>query len=291
MDLESQDYWKFLQNLVLSLDLTTVVRWHGYLKAYVLREMIQAAPHIFISASLHSDECFGMAAFDSLCNGNLAVLSAWGGHLDLYRNFKGQVELVPVRGSNKGPFISPVDFSEQLQKCFELFCQGRLDGRKRRIPRNYGFKAILGQLDKAIENRTFEKKRLLPSVWLKELHKQVGKLNVSANSPIPHVYEGYNDPLAQGVFECYGMLRPRPIEDPVELRKKHFLIMPWVEFDPKFGKIKVEDPHRGFAEAVFKCDSRVCYNVYSVIGMPMPVWPVSEDVLVWLLEHGYAYPL
>src|SRR5581483_11473012 len=105
MGFRMKNYLGFLRRLSRALGIDDRVRWRGFVRRERLDPLIARRPHVFVSARLHSDEDFGVAALKSLCAGQPAVLSAWGGHLDLRRRFPGQVRLVPVYRSGIGPFV------------------------------------------------------------------------------------------------------------------------------------------------------------------------------------------
>ncbi|MEQ1878947.1 MAG: glycosyltransferase, partial [Bdellovibrionia bacterium] len=110
MGLYASFYSAYLRKLVKLLGLQKYVRFRGYRKRELIQREIQRRRHIAVSASLHSDENFGMAPFRSLIFGNLAVLTRWGGYSDFSERFGSQVFPVEAEESAKGPYVDPLKF-------------------------------------------------------------------------------------------------------------------------------------------------------------------------------------
>jgi glycosyltransferase involved in cell wall biosynthesis len=85
-----------LRRAARALGVERRVRLHGHVDPARLDSILGVQKPVFISLSTHLDENFGVAAFKALQLGCPAVLSAWGGHLELKRMFPDRVWLVPV---------------------------------------------------------------------------------------------------------------------------------------------------------------------------------------------------
>jgi len=109
MGRNSGNYASYLRTLVKSLGLTSQVVWNGYVsKERPITNWRTQGICSSARACIRTRD-FGLAALMFLLHGGRAVLSAWGGHLDLKRNFRSSTVLVPVRSSTAGPFLNPHD--------------------------------------------------------------------------------------------------------------------------------------------------------------------------------------
>lgn len=90
-----------------------------FLMGFKAREEIYqvlGSDHIFVSASTHSDENFGMAAMRSLAIGGRAVLTDWGGHTEFKKHHAERVRLVDVRFENNRPVVDPELFAMKMRE-------------------------------------------------------------------------------------------------------------------------------------------------------------------------------
>ncbi|HEX4925145.1 MAG TPA: glycosyltransferase, partial [Bdellovibrionales bacterium] len=109
MNLHTPNLGRRLKALAKRLGVEALIEWRGHCESATLEREVYSKHHVFVSASLHADENFGLAAFRSLCSGNPAALTRWGAHTDLYRKFRGRVRLARVYRGSHGPFVSPLE--------------------------------------------------------------------------------------------------------------------------------------------------------------------------------------
>jgi glycosyltransferase involved in cell wall biosynthesis len=284
MAVGATDYSLVLMSLVKELKLESFVHWHGFVRREILQDLVQAAHHIFVTASLHSDECFGMAAFDSLLHGNSAVLTDWGGHQDLSHKFRNLVTLVPVQMSKRGPFISPFDLANKIVISLLTYAEIKKKRRKFRLPKYYGLDSITTSLRKAIHLLAPEPKVLEPTLWAKKVHAQVKSFNSIAGLHKLHIYSNYSDPLVEPIFLCYGM--SPSVNSALQAHGKFVWAPPWVEFDRIARKVTVHDPHRGLFELTLKIKSKLYFRIRQIGRNHVDI---PEAGLTWLIQLGCVY--
>ena len=90
LGIEEKAYLEKCQKLVNDLDLNEYIFFKGFQSRENIQDELKNG-FIFVSASTHSDENFGMALFRSLLMGAPAVISPWGGHLEFKDYFDKQL--------------------------------------------------------------------------------------------------------------------------------------------------------------------------------------------------------
>ncbi len=83
---------------------------------------ILGTEHIFVSASTHSDENFGMAAMRSLSVGGKAVLTAWGGHYNFQTHHPDRVLLAKIILDGGRPRVDSHHLSYNMEKMLASSC-------------------------------------------------------------------------------------------------------------------------------------------------------------------------
>ncbi len=283
-------YRLMLDKLSVTLGIQHLIRWHGYVQNDHLKSVIQRVPHVLVSPSLYSEECFGLAAFDSLIRGNFAVLSAWGGYLDLRRHFCSQVELVPVFRSIQGPFVSPFDLADRIFTQMNRVQQG--GGQQRLPPQCYLSSAISDQVSRLIFRMTRPKskvKKLGMGTWLIQVQRQIRALNPSLETALRNVelriYEGYGDPLVHEAFRAYGMRRKLQSFRLARFRSPRAWIAPWVDISRR--AIVIRDPHRGRQKLVCVAGRRsASVKVYGFKANQRKLGLLDAK---WLYDRGYLF--
>lgn len=233
MSRQDQGYEIFLKDLVKKLKLDHRIRFNGFQDRGTIQKWLNEKKSIFVAPSLHSDENFGMAAFQSLIGGHLAVLSDWGGHSDFKKYFSKQVYLCPIYKTPAGPFLNPAEFKSHLVQAVTDYVQDISD----LMPTNYLFESILQQ-NKNILKFKSQKQSLLQSseaadLILSKIPKNPSKLDQG-------IFESYEDPLAHLFLSTYGMENQIP-----DASARRFFV-PWLFADN--SKTIVQDPHRGSFE-------------------------------------------
>lgn len=250
-----QDYLKILKHLVDHFGLSDSIFFHGFVAREELAKIINASRKIFVAPSLHSDENFGMAAFRCLVDGHFAVISDWGGHVDLKENFKDQVELTDVYRSQYGPFINPSNLASKIKSTIEKYNSIQT---QEKVPVYYSLQSIVAQKAELLrkesqKNETDEvlnPSAVADTIFYKDRESEM------------KIFGGYADSLAHHFFSAYGM------KDDVEYSHggdSQISLFPWtIENQDQFF---VHDPHRG-----------------------QIIFPKSEEhSLFWLLKNGFAY--
>lgn len=228
MAIPSTETLKNLKELTEKLNIQSRVFFHGHQPREDLYHYLNLTPHIFVSASLHSDENFGMAAFRSLCLGVNAILSNWGGHTDFASHFENQVQYVSVSDSERGPFVNPSELAE-LMTSSKTNEQMALN-----IPLYYQAESLFNTLDTIMNSTHSETRDLEPSALSLAVWEQQNEI---AGETLSRAFRDYQDPLARAFFRLYGaQVAPTSTHPPQRL-------VPWVK---KQGTgFQVIDPHRG----------------------------------------------
>lgn len=235
MGFGSTDYGERLRAIAAELRLGGHVSFRGHVSRNELYESLSGRAHVFVSASLHSDENFGMAAFRSLCGGNTALLSDWGGHADFESRFPDRVTLVPVRHSDEGPFICPRDLALGLLAAIKTYFGTRMP----LFPDAYRESHVSNELAKLALSRRGRKEPLLLSDAARRILVN-RETHASQNARSTRIFEGYRDPLAHSFFRAYGAREMAPAEFGIN---QSFFLVPWAQVNG--SEIFCDDPHRG----------------------------------------------
>lgn len=109
----SQGYLEYLYATVKQLKINDLVE---FLPTVAVEKMEEELRHgVFLSPSTHSDENFGLVAYRALKKGTPAILSYWGGHIDLNSYFSN-IEYVDVFETSSGPEVNPYQIAKKLLK-------------------------------------------------------------------------------------------------------------------------------------------------------------------------------
>ena len=231
MGREDQEYKSYLKKLLKTLNLESRVHFQGFKDRSFIQDWLEKKKSIFIIPSLHSDENFGMAVFQSLIKGHLAILSDWGGHTDFKEFFPKQVYLSLVYKTPHGPFLNPLNLKDLFLKAITDY-NNDISGP---IPKNYLFESIL-EKNKAIINNRSDDHRILRSSEAADLIFK--KIPANPTKLDQRIFESYLDPLAHLYLQAYGM--KNTLESNSD---KNNYIAPWISQND--AKTLVQDPHRG----------------------------------------------
>ncbi|MFI5350001.1 MAG: glycosyltransferase family 4 protein [Elusimicrobiota bacterium] len=273
MGFRMRSYSAYLRSLARRLRIEKRIAWRGFLPARELRRAL-AGRHVFVSPSLHSDEDFGTAALTSLLTGNSAVLSDWGGHSDLKKNFPGQVRLVRSVDSDLGPYVPADRLARAILKALRqarapgaparskrLYsvreCARRLIRRSRIAPPLSGKASPLSGLARSLIDRTSR---------LRKKSQAIPYASSGANPYAPMIFASYGDENSKPFFEAYGLVRR--VRRSRGTSMKGLAPVPWMKLSKRL--IVALDPHRGR-------------------------WTLRRDKIPeaalasWLLSNGLAY--
>ncbi len=260
MGAKISDYRSWLEQLVKRLGLSDAVVFRGFMERAELNAALSARNHVLVSASLHSDENFGMAAFRSLSQGMPAVLSAWGGHHDLARYFPaGQTQLVDVRVTDAGPVLSPHEFARQMGLAAE---STRLSPA---IPEHYLGERITREYLRlaTLPSDFHSNEKLIFSTLAERVNESRARILADSKDPMK-IFSGYADPLARPFFEHYAGGAKAGVTTQTGVSHLGVRPVPWVESEGE--AFVVNDPHRG----VFRA-------------------PLSDEGLDQLYRWGFAF--
>jgi glycosyltransferase involved in cell wall biosynthesis len=203
MGLEFPNYLAHLRRLATRFGVDDRIVFHGHVPRARLRQILCSTPHVFVSPSVHSDENFGMAAFRSLCLGNPAVLTRWGGHADFADEFPGQVRYIDVSESSQGPAIDATELAralkERLSDCGVTlhddvpvaYQPAHLADRLRRLA-----------IEEAPKGGGLRYSKLAEGIL-------AARARYFLDSPRGcKIFASYSDPMATPIFRAYGM-KPR----------------------------------------------------------------------------------
>lgn len=240
MAIQQQNHFEFLTRLTKDLNLTDKIKFHGHVDRSQINKFLAEKSCVGVSASLHSDENFGMAVFQQLLHGNRVLISDWGGHSDFAGYFPGRVDYITVQNSDFGPAVSADAVADGLLRALqpsetsniilpEIF-ELRYQAQKclHNVSPSYNSE-VLNFSDLA--NRIFEQKKQFPHPT--------------------KIFSGYNDPLFIQVSNCY-----------VGKSKHSFhqgnTPVPWALLQQNI--FRIEDPHKGTIELTF---AELPANAYS----------------------------
>lgn len=272
MGLRSNTTLRSLKKLALELKIAQRVTWNGFQTPQVIATFMRRNPCIFVSCSLHSDDEFGLAAHEALCAGTPALLSHWGGHLELARRFPEQVQLIPVHPSPTGPFIDPAEMSA-LGKTQFLHTPPATDKTF------WETAELLSKLlSSLVKTRRSPLKNLKASRYFSALQTQSRKLR---NKRFPRqLFQSYSDPKAVPIFKAYGMKKSPRKRDAIP----H--LVPWAEVTS--SHIRIRDPHRGFLTQILNNKNRQNKDLEIILLSGAKI-RISKTQAKWLWDRGYLF--
>jgi len=225
-----KDYLLFLKKLTGDLGLEGKVFFKGHYPREKLYEELHNSRVVLLTASLHSDENFGMALFRGLLLGQRVVCSDWGGHADFQAHFPKQTKLVPVRQTKKGPQVSPFEFAKMIgEGLHDLAVLPR-------IPQHYDPLTLSLKIQSLACEKIFSFNLLKRSSFAEKIHEKRAMFLASPQSKGCKVFEDYFDELSKPLFESYGMKNSRS-------QGVTYKLPPWVVINKE--EITVDDYHRG----------------------------------------------
>ena len=154
--------------------------------------------HVFLSASTHSDENFGMAAMRSLALGGRAVLSAWGGHFNFKIHHPNEVQLVRVHLDSGKPFLHSSDFAREME-----YFLNKTDMRVDKSLAKYFYESsVVDEFCKLHRDRPkYNQAPLVPTLLGKKIFQQ--QLHYESSGFKQKAFSGYDDVIFQALTEAY----------------------------------------------------------------------------------------
>ncbi len=278
MGLRFPDYGAYLRDLTGSLGLDLVVTWHGFKPREWLFDHVHLAPHILVSATLHSDENFGSSILASLVNGHQVVTTAWGGHLEFLQWFPNQLVLAPVHRSSMGPVVDSVSLSDSILRATHRLAFALVnDAELARARAAFSRDSVARRTYDSLHQRSGAPMPLMRSPT--QLHLEERRIQFGGTRKI---YADYADPAAQTFFEAYGM------KEPLTFREQGtYVLPPWVRYANDV--LHVDDPHRGRQR--FDIDASHSRELDVWFCPSMSAFRLPADLVKTLAMHGYAFQL
>ncbi len=155
--------------------------------------------HIFVSASTHSDENFGMALMRSLSGGATAVVSDWGGHKVFGQHAKKNIiKLCPVSFVHSRPVVDSHAFADLMRE--SLIDYGHDD--RNHVPTCFYSKCVVNQLKGLILEYQLSPKPVQLSTEARKLHEQQNEYESIGLKQ--KAFSSYDDPIAQLFLKAYA---------------------------------------------------------------------------------------
>ncbi|MCR9202940.1 MAG: glycosyltransferase [Halobacteriovoraceae bacterium] len=199
MEWKDDGYQAFLNQIIASENIKDI-NFYGFVNRETIKSTWRGKPFVFCTASLHSDENFGMAALSALELGGRLVLTDWGGHKNFAEHFPERVDLVPVYHQNLGPFLQIDELQKTLEKSLNALCENSS------IKSPFCLYRISQRLGESLENY-FSSNRSDAIKVLKLTRDLVEKRKYFYAQDKKHlqkVFENYQDSNAQIFFQAYG---------------------------------------------------------------------------------------
>lgn len=257
MGMPETGYDQYLNELSHALEIAPFIKFEGFQSRSWVQEKLNEKKWIFIAPSLHSDENFGMAAFQCLSQKHSAVLSDWGGHADFKKYFPDQVILTPVLKTPLGPSIDVNELAKSLYAAAKQYSTNATTIKDS----VYYFKSLV-QNNTELALSEFGTSTHLTASEVAEKILQRAESSDLKNSP--KIFDSYADSLSTPFFEAYGMNFSTSTKPSAGKNKW----VPWVE--KKNNKIEVTDPHKGHficpepadskASSLWLADRAWCYD-------------------------------
>jgi glycosyltransferase involved in cell wall biosynthesis len=171
------------------------------MKGFQPRELIYSnlgEGHIFISASTHSDENFGMAALRSLAVGGKLVLSSWGGHKEFKEHCPDRVWLSDVVFEYSRPQITSDNFALKLSESLKA----NIEKKTSALPEYFMPINISIRFNSILNNLRFTDKALIPTDLGKKISQQ--QIQFEREGEIQKSFRGFDDPLLLKLLLAYA---------------------------------------------------------------------------------------
>lgn len=201
LGLKSANYLDQLKSLTHKLDLSKEVIFHGFIDREQIPKHFTAGNNIFLSASLHSDENFGVSVFRALSRGHNCIISDWGGHRDYLEHFPALVRLVKTTVNKSGPHVEYQLFYQCLIYALE---DKSYINRSPYRPSYYCLEKISLSLNSLLEsskkNKKFSFTPLAKQIYKNRLYfKEKNKNNKDCQ-----IYSNHYDPLMHLIYSEYS---------------------------------------------------------------------------------------
>jgi glycosyltransferase involved in cell wall biosynthesis len=187
--IEASNCLEKIKKLITEYSLTDRVLLMGFEERENIYHNI-GKDHIFLSASTHSDENFGMAAMRSLAIGGNAVLSSWGGHIVFKNKHPDRVELIDVELEKCIAKVSPVKFALGMQKALKIKFQDQLP----RLSDYFNAGEIINSFEKILNKIEYKSEKLEVTDVATIIYNQ--QIYYESMGYKQRAFKGHDDPLS-----------------------------------------------------------------------------------------------
>ncbi len=198
MGIPSTECLKNLQAKIVQHNLSEKIIFKGFQPREELYAEI-GRKHIFLSASTHSDENFGMALMRSLAQGALAVVSHWGGHIPFKNKCSDRVWSAPVHFDTNRPKCDVAAFKEQMKNALAAAKTYNFSGS---LPDYFFPKEIAKSFAEILDNISFSSEELKLTSVANEMYAQ--QLQYESQGDMQRVFTSYDDLKAQKFLRAYS---------------------------------------------------------------------------------------
>ena len=197
MGIKSSQCLADLMELVSSLNLEDKVLFKDFVQREVLYGEL-GGNHIFVSASSHSDENFGMALMRSLSLGATAAVSEWGGHILFGMNMPEKVKMAPVSFAGDRPRPEVEQFKEAMKAALAIKVNPE---EPMTLPAFFSPDVIADQFRGVLKPLSTHADKLQLTSLALSLFEE--KKNWNAKGDLQKVFSSYQDPKAKLFLQAY----------------------------------------------------------------------------------------
>lgn len=269
MNIRNENYLQFLSDLCEKLDIKPNVFFKGHVDRELVDDFLFQKSNLFISASLHSDENFGISALQAILARNQTLLSDWGGHSDFKRHFPELVDVMPVVLSEYGPTLSAGTIAEHLLKALK----SPVSLTNFDIPEYYQSSYYLNEQKKALQHE-FSKSPL----YFSSLANRIYEAKMDYTTSSTQIFSSFSDPLFKEISQYYAG-PAQPIEFPEN--HFHFQAVPWLTYADEI--FMIDDPHKGPLMIQNDQDDLKPYH----LAISQQTLPISTRICQKLFLCGY----
>lgn len=270
MNIRNESYLEFLQSLAEKLNITSSVFFKGHIDRDLIEDFLRQRSNLFVSASLHSDENFGMAALQSILAKNRTLLSDWGGHSDFKKYFSSFVDLMPVSESDFGPSLNADTIAASIWTCLskgEEPIEFKID--------NYYSESFYIEEQKRAVSKDFDSSALMYSTLANQVYE--AKMDYTTSST--QIFLGFQDPLFHQISKFYIGETSQPHSSTKDLE---YFAVPWMTYTDEI--FMVDDPHKG--PLLIQNDKAEVQDFQIKINDTLTV-KVSQSICEKLFRCGY----
>jgi glycosyltransferase involved in cell wall biosynthesis len=196
MGIISNDYKEKLEQQILEHNIGQHIIFHGHKNReeiqYLLNHL-ETSKNVFVSASTHSDENFGMAIFRALASGQNCLISDWGGHKNFKKYYPHQCSVISCTIENDRPSIDSKEIALALIDYFKH------PNQKRDNPAYFTDQNCYSLVENLLKNTRESNERLHVKSDVENL---LARKKNESDQP-QKIFEGYHDPFAKKFLDAY----------------------------------------------------------------------------------------